>query len=164
MYIRMHGTASVNNQEKRYQRLRRIQLLVQIFNLAHSQILLPLLICPSIVQIITIYTIIRSIGGRIQILPTISIFLVLLIVDTGLVILGIFGSGGDVYNTSTKILFDLKRETTCVGRQRKAYSLRMQSIPNMKIRFGGSNFVDWDTAIKFCNFNVCRVVDLLLLG
>jgi len=53
-----------------------------------------------------------------------------------------------------------KKERKTAG---KLHKLFVRSFPKLRVMFGATNFVDKTTPLKFFDFNIKRVVDLLLV-
>jgi len=144
---------------------RRIQLLAQTFNEVHSNILISMLIAPSILQIGSMYLVNRGISGKMEIPIVTLIMMAILIVDGAIAILGIFGIAGEVHRTSKDVIFKLRNidEKLWRRRNRMVNKKTLRSVPILKIKFGAANYVEKTTSLKFCEFNIKLVVDLLLL-
>jgi len=127
--------------------------------------MISMLIAPAIIQIGSMYLAIRGISGKLEIPIVTLIMITILIVDGGIAILGIFGIAGEVHRTSKDVIFKLRNNDRKLWRDknRKVQKQTLRSIQILKIKFGATNYVEKMTSLNFCEFNIRRVVDLLLL-
>jgi len=111
------------------------------------------------------YLVIRGISGKMEIPIVTLIMITIFIVDGGVAILGVFGIAGEVHRTSKDAVFKLRKIDDKLWRDKsrtvKKHILR--SIPILRIKFGAANYVEKMTSLNFFDFNIKRVVDLLLL-
>ncbi|CAL8121160.1 unnamed protein product [Orchesella dallaii] len=137
---------------------KRLYLLVQAFNEAHAKsIMVQLLLLLSVGQIVCIYTAIRS-----ESMP-LALFIpqIVEIVDTHMIIFGVFGCAGHLFDTSEMVIAYLNGQS---GLQNdKIIRKLVGALRPLRIEFATANFIDSATPLVFMAFNANRVIDLLLL-
>ncbi|CAL8121520.1 unnamed protein product [Orchesella dallaii] len=135
----------------------RLRLLIQIFNQVYANgIVVHLLIFISVAQVSSVYCLIRCVGLPAPILFT----LLFIVVDSYVVVVGVYGCAGEVNKASKLVTSRLKR----TSRNAKGILARKMTsgFPDLRIGFGSANFIEQTTPLEFINFNNCRIVDLLL--
>ncbi|CAL8068202.1 unnamed protein product [Orchesella dallaii] len=160
--IRVHSVQRYAHLSLGY--LRRIQLLLQLFNKVYSNIIVCLLFVLSFIQIVAVYMTVLRISGKLEIPLAVLVVTVIEVVDSYMVILAIYGIAGKVNKTCKLVKSKLaNKDTNSTTKERKTRRLTLKSIPDLKIKFAAVNFIEENTCLMFLDFNVGRVVDLLLL-
>ncbi|CAL8121226.1 unnamed protein product [Orchesella dallaii] len=135
----------------------RLRLMIQIFNGIHShRIVVLLLILLSVGQVSSLYCLIRCLELPLPMLTT----LVLIVFDSGITIIFVFGCAGELNGTSQLVTAALKRQGSMV--KSMLVSKTMTGIADLRIGFGSVNFIERTTPLQYLNFNALRIVDLLL--
>ncbi|CAL8121238.1 unnamed protein product [Orchesella dallaii] len=137
----------------------RLRLLIQRFNDVHANgILVHILLLISVSQIVSVYSLIRCGGLQYPILIT----LLFISFDSYITLIGVFGSAGEVNQTSREVTVGLRRK----GFKVKSIMVQkmMKAFPDLRIGFGSVNFIEVTTPLQFLNFNNLRIVDLLLFN
>ncbi|CAL8129349.1 unnamed protein product [Orchesella dallaii] len=139
----------------------RLKLLVSLFNEAHSSVVIHLLGAVTFVQTLAAFILIRAVRDS-EDMALIGIFCNLVaIINISVIILGIYGYAGSVFSTSIMLTkgFNTSEKVLRSRLDRKI----AKSLSILKIKFGGSNFIDKRTPLVFLDFNIGRTVDLLLV-
>ncbi|CAL8121518.1 unnamed protein product [Orchesella dallaii] len=135
----------------------RLRLLIQIFNQVYANgVAVHLLILMSVAQVSSVYCLIRCVGLPAPILFT----LLFIVVDTYVVIVGVYGCAGEVNKASKLVTAELRR----ISRNANGILARKMTsgFPDLRIGFGSANFIEQTTPLEFLNFNNCRIVDMIL--
>ncbi|CAL8129216.1 unnamed protein product [Orchesella dallaii] len=142
-------------------RYKTIQIITQIFNESHSTMLIHEVATMALCQTVSAYTLIKTFGNS-ENVPLFALFgNIQCLVMSPFVIFGIYGYAGSVWSTSTSVL--QKMRTNKLILRSKIQRRTAISLPILKIRFGGTNFIEKTTPLTFMDFNIGRTVDLLLI-
>ncbi|CAL8121228.1 unnamed protein product [Orchesella dallaii] len=137
----------------------RLRLLVQIFNNVHAKgIIVHLLILLAVGQVLSLYCVIRCVG-----LPLLNLVTLLFLgFNSYIEVIGVYGCAGEVHGTSKYVRASLKRKSKVVKGNLAQKS--MNSLPDLRIRFGSVNFIEVTTPLEFIDFTSSRLVDMLLFS
>ncbi|CAL8068208.1 unnamed protein product [Orchesella dallaii] len=117
-----------------------------------------------LIIIVAVYMTVLRISGKLEIPLAVLVVTVIEVVDSYMVILAIYGIAGKVNKTCKLVKSKLvNKETNSTGKERKTRRLILKSVPDLKIKFAAVDFIEENTCLMFLDFNVGRVVDLLLL-
>ncbi|CAL8125559.1 unnamed protein product [Orchesella dallaii] len=145
---------------------RKMQLLWNVFNQIHSSFLVNFVLANGHVQILSVCFVLqiskRSSQQHSGFFP--CLLATMATMDAICIIIGIFSSSAGVHSASVKV----KRSLGEYQRKRMMRGAMMtkiiQSLPEVKTKFGVSNFIDKLTPLKFQSFIINRILDLLLCG
>ena len=144
--------------------LREIYILAEMYNTAMRSLFLFLLLLSGVTQIISVVALMQP-----EPLPfLVTLFFTTAVLQTIIVILGVYGFAGEVHKMSTFSMSQLKltlrnRYTGCCKREHKYFERFLFSCQAIKIRFGLSNFIEKSTPPVFQLFCLARIIDWILV-
>ncbi|CAL8136414.1 unnamed protein product [Orchesella dallaii] len=141
---------------------RRIQYSSKLFNEAYIGILFAMLVGSSMILTSMTYIMFRVLNSTIIISLPVSVWILIEIFDTVVVILYIFGQAGSLFSLSSQVLNE-ERSACLLGRANLHKRKVLRSCTPIRIEFGLSNFIDKVTPLKFVEFSIDRLVDLMLM-
>ncbi len=144
---------------------RTFHLIVERFNTYVSSVLVLFLITCGVCQIVSASILVQQTKLDLNISLPLNIIFVVIVFETTLVIMGVFGFPGKFYQNSKSALDFLKRKVLLeitTSRKRKYCTHFFESCQVLKIRFGLSNFIEKTTPPIFQLFCADRIIDVLL--
>lgn len=144
---------------------RAYHLVVEYFNEFMKTVLVLFLLGCGTAEIVSTALLIRQTKTDMMISLPLNLFFSACVLESGLVILGVYGFPGEFYQKSKLSLDFLRREAShkiIAARKRKYFFKFLRSCYVLKIRFGLSNFIEKTTPPEFQKFCTDRIIDILL--
>ncbi|CAL8127509.1 unnamed protein product [Orchesella dallaii] len=137
-----------------------IQTMALVFNGIYQKwAIVVLLIFQTIIQIAGVCSLIRF--GKVMQVAESAVFLVCAFNAVSIILI-VYGSAAHVNMCSAGVIKSFKRVTTKMGREKKWWIRFVRSCPEVKIRFGATNYIDQLSPINYMDFNINQTVTVLI--